>query len=271
MSKYITNEIFPHGLGTRMFLLTNAIGYSIINNIEFVITPFSYQTYENEFSKNQMTKSVDYVSDCTRWDSILNLDKKRITDIEDLSEVLYLSHPSSNNHVPPVGEQFELYNKIRGLRDEIKRDFLVIPPKVKSDVINISVHIRRGDIINDKRRFIANNYYLVSLSILEVFFKERNIKYDITIYTQRHGFVSTGFENFKIKFDTDTSDNETWISMLNSDILLGSNSALSTSVGMLMDGTFIHPSSDNFIDMVDWLYGDKLDNKTISKKLGYES
>ena len=111
MVKYITNEIFPHGLGTRMFLLTNAIGYSIINKTEFVITPFSYQTVAKEFTTNPMTEKVDYISDCARWDSLLNLNKKRITDIEDLSEVLYLSHPSSNNHVPPVNEQFELYNK----------------------------------------------------------------------------------------------------------------------------------------------------------------
>ena len=28
--KYVTNEIFPHGLGTRISLLLNAITYSII-------------------------------------------------------------------------------------------------------------------------------------------------------------------------------------------------------------------------------------------------
>jgi hypothetical protein len=97
------------------------------------------------------------------------------------------------------------------------------------------------------------------------------IKYDITIYVQKEGFVVTGFEDFNIKYDTDISDNETWVAMVNSDILLGSNSAFSTSVGMLMDGIFIHPTSNNFTDMTDWLYGNELDKNSINKKLGYES
>ena len=177
--KYITNEIFPHGLGTRVFLLTNAIGYSIISGVEFVITPFSYQTDKNEFNSNPMTKRVDYISDCILWDTLLNLDKKKITDIEDLSEVLYLSHPSPTNE----GAEIEVYNEIRGLRNKIKSDFLNISSKNDSDVINIGVHIRRGDIINDKNRFIDNSYYINIINILETLLKNKGVEYKIIIFT----------------------------------------------------------------------------------------
>jgi hypothetical protein len=81
MIKYITNEIFPYGLGTRIFLLTNAIGYSKLEDIEFVLTPFSYQTNKLEFNSNPRTKNVDYLEFCNRWDTLLNLEHKLITDI----------------------------------------------------------------------------------------------------------------------------------------------------------------------------------------------
>ena len=72
--KYITNQIFPHGMGTRVSFLVNAIALSKFENKEFIMTPFSYQTKKREFDTNPRTKTYDYIGSCARWDTILNLD-----------------------------------------------------------------------------------------------------------------------------------------------------------------------------------------------------
>lgn len=257
--KYVTNEIFPHGLGTRISLLLNAITYSIIENKEFIFTPFSYQTSKLEFNSNPMTKRVDYPESCRRWDTLLNLDGKLITDIpNELSSVLYLSHPSINNTPLSGDDGYVMFNKIRNLRDNIKRDYFKIPPKNKDKKLSVSVHIRRDDAININSRFVSNEYYINTINILEDFLKTNNKEYELSIYTQKNGFNIKGFEKYKIIYDSDMTDNECWVNMLNSDIIIGGNSAFSTSIGMLTDGIFIHTQTDNLPLMDDWLYGSEL-------------
>tara|TARA_R110000868_G_scaffold209966_1_gene459889 strand:+ start:1322 stop:1819 length:498 start_codon:yes stop_codon:yes gene_type:complete len=157
--KYVTNGIFPHGLGTRITLLTNAIAYSIIEGKEFVFTPFSYQTNKLEFNTNPMTKRIDYPEACSRWDSLLNLDGKLITDIEQ-SSALHLLHPSINNQPLSGDDKVIMANKIRNLRGVIKKDYFKIPPKQENNKLKVSVHIRRDDAINIASRFVSDEYYI---------------------------------------------------------------------------------------------------------------
>ena len=92
----------------------------------------------------------------------------------------------------------------------------------------------------------------------EDFLKTNNKEYELSIYTQKNGFNVKGFEKYKIVYDSDMTDNECWVNMLNSDIIIGGNSAFSTSIGMLTDGIFIHTQTDNLPLMDDWLYGSEL-------------
>tara|TARA_R110000868_G_scaffold209966_1_gene459890 strand:+ start:1930 stop:2145 length:216 start_codon:yes stop_codon:yes gene_type:complete len=53
-------------------------------------------------------------------------------------------------------------------------------------------------------------------------------------------------------------DNDAWVNILNSDIIIGGNSAFSTSIGMLTDGVYIHTQTGNVPLIDDWLYGSEL-------------
>ena len=266
---YITNQIFPHGLGTRIALLINAIAYSKFENKEFIFTPFSHQNTAGEFDANPMTRRIDYLEACNRWDTLLNLDGKLITDIPDneLGTVLALCHTSIKNSPPQGHEGYLMINKVRGLRGEIRDEFFKIPPKKEDGKLKVSVHIRRDDIIGMKSRFIGNGYYIETIGLLEEFLIGNNSEYELTIYTQRNGFDVSGFEKHKIIYDTDMSDNDVWVNLVNSDIIIASNSAFSTSVGLLTDGVFIHPQVDNFPLMDDWLYGSELTQDKLIEKL----
>ena len=257
--KYVTNGIFPHGLGTRISLLINAISYSILEGKEFIFTPFSYQTNKLEFNTNPMTKRINYPEACSRWDTLLNLDGKLITDIpNELSSVLYLMHPSINNEPLSGDDKVIMANKIRNLRGVIKRDYFKIPLKQENNKLKVSVHIRRDDAVNIHSRFVSNEYHINTINQVETFLMSENKEYEITIYTQKNGFNVSGFEKHRIIYDSDMSDNDSWVNMLNSDIIIGGNSAFSTSVGMLTDGVYIHTQTDNLPLIDDWLYGSEL-------------
>jgi hypothetical protein len=263
--KYITNEIFPHGGGTRVTLLTNAIIFSILEKKEFILTPFAYQTEKKEFNANPITKTLDYPSYCNRWDSILNLELKKIYEIpkEELKYVLPLCHPSVDN-IPPSGSYFN--DKIRELRYEIKNKFFKIPEKEITDKIIVSVHIRRGDATPWAHRFLPNEYYVNTINVLKDFLIKNDIDYDLKIYTERNGFNNKGLEEFNIYFDDEILDIDVWNKLINSDIIIGSNSALSSSAAMFSDGLYIHSYKENQPLVSDWIYSSELNYNLLKKR-----
>jgi hypothetical protein len=178
---------------------------------------------------------------------------------------LYLSHPSRSN-VPLTGdESYLVVNKIRQFRSEIKNEFFKLSPKKENNKLVVSVHIRRDDAINIPSRFVNDEYYIKMIDEIETYLKNNNKEYELTIYTQKNGFNFNKFKGYNIVLDSDMSDNEVWVNILNSDIIIGSNSAFSMSVGMLTDGLYVHTQTDNFPLIDDWLYGSKLTQKKLSE------
>jgi len=265
--KYITNQIFPHGGGTRVGLLVNAIIFSKLEKKEFVLTPFSYETEKKEFDSNPITKTFDYISYCKQWDKILNLNVKKIYEIlkEENSLVLHLCHPSLTNE-PAVG--FYVNDKIREFRNEIKNKYFILSPKKeKNDTLSVCVHIRRDDAIYFSHRFIPNEYYVKMIELITNILETNKINFNIKIYTQRLGYSNIGLEKYDTYFDDQTIDTDVWNEIINSDIIVGSNSAFSTSAGMFTDGIYIHPQQYGQLLVSDWLYGCSINSDILQKKV----
>jgi hypothetical protein len=262
---YVTNQIFPHGGGTRISFLLNAIMYSKIENKEFLITPLSYETEKKEFNTNPITKTFDYPNYCKRWDSVLNLNGKKIYDLpkEEHEKVLHLCFATFNN-TPPIDSIIN--DKIRLLKTEIKNEYFKIPKKDKNDKIKLSVHIRRNDAITWPHRYVPNEYYVNTINVVKEFLSKNNISYDLKIYTERNGFNNKGLEEYKIYFDDEVLDTDVWFDLINSDIIIGSKSAFSTSAGLLTDGMYIHPEKKDQLLVSDWLYSCELDNNKLKKR-----
>jgi hypothetical protein len=247
----ITNHILDHGLGSRVLKMINIYGYvNLLNSkgleYEYVHTPFSYEGFGRDFKHNQLweyyhkpitNNQIDYLNICKKWDEILNYNGKLIFDYNE-SEVSPHIHPGFNGE-----SELECFDHARKIKNIIKEEFN-IPKKEHSDEKIINVHIRRGDVnqTNHLDRWLSDEYYLNCIEILLSKYPEHKV----TIHTQRNGFNNKLFEDFKIVYDDEIDDTQSWLDLINSDILVIGKSAFSYSAGILCDGLVIYPSDDMF-------------------------
>lgn len=164
------------------------------------------------------------------------------------STILFLTWPSefpykeyiNDDNVKIMNDsEFDslITSETRNIREKI-REYFNIKTTTK-DYIDIKIHIRRHDVHNfqNNERFNDNEYFLNVISKLKDKYKSN---YKITIHTQRQNFDTSGFEEFDIKYDDETLDNEVWVDLIDSDVLVTSKSSYSHSAGFLCDGIVIY-------------------------------
>jgi hypothetical protein len=139
-----------------------------------------------------------------------------------------------------------IYEETVNIKEKIKQDFNI--KTTTKDYTDIKIHIRRHDVhdFQNNNRFNSNEYYLNVISKLKEKYKSN---YKITIHTQRQNFNPTGFEEFDIKYDDETLDNEVWVDLVDSDVLVTSKSSYSVSAGFLCDGIVIYDEDDMGMSM----------------------
>ena len=248
----ITNHILDHGLGSRVLKMINIFGYvNLLKSkgldYEYIHTPFSYEGFGKDFNINQLSKyyhksitnsRIDYLNICKKWDEILNYNGKLIFDYKE-SEVSPHIHAGFN------GEESELecFNHTRKIKNIIKEEFN-IPKKEQKDEKIINIHIRRGDVNPEKHldRWISDDYYLNCVETLLSKYPDHKV----TIHTQRKGFNSDLYKDYKVVYDDEIDDVQTWLELIYSDILVIGKSSFSYSAGILCDGLVIYPSDDMF-------------------------
>jgi hypothetical protein len=259
--KYITNKILNHGLGSKVLKLINLIGLvSLLKknnlNYEFIYTPLSYEGFGVNFNNNQLplyynkpckNYREEYLNICNRWDKMFNYTGKTINNLDNvnISDILFLIHGefhSIENNI--FFTDTDTFNETKNIRNQIKIDFNINDKKQK-DYTDIKIHIRRGDVNNilHPDRWLDNQYYL---DVIEKLKNKFVSNYKITIFTQKKGFDSNGFEDCDIIYDDETLDNEVWLSMVHSDVLVIGKSSYSYSAGILCDGLVIYPSDGMF-------------------------
>ena len=266
MKKYISNEILDHGLGSKILKIINLIGYtlylkSIGHDVEFVYTPLGYEGYGKNFQLNQLflywphkikNLRLDYIELCERWESMINYKGLKSYDVN-VEDIEFLIHPALSGETSEI-----IFNEIRKRKNEII-DLLSLPKKTKEkECVSISIHIRRGDVNKNSHldRFSDDSYYLEIIDILK---KKYEDKCEITIYSQRNGFNISNFKDYNIIFDDESLDNEIWLKLFHSDILVMSKSAFSYSAGMLSNGIVIY--EDMFHPkLYDWIYKKDIEN-----------
>jgi hypothetical protein len=266
--KYISNSPIPDGLGSRVCKILNLIGHSIYNNenlpygvnrCEFIYTPLALDL-GNSFYCNATrlyapftdNSAESYKTICTEWDKILGYKGKTIYDV-DPSSVEFLIHP------PGDANKILTYTGLK--RKEIRSLFDL--KEVKTNFIKVAVHIRRADV--DKKthpdRFTEYSYYINAISHIK---RLLGNSCELIIYTQRHGFNSELFPGITIKYDDETKDHESWMEMVNSDILVIGKSSYSYSAGLLSTGIVVY--HDMFHPKVyNWIYINDLETAITNK------
>ena len=221
---------------------------------EFIYTPFSYEGFGKKFHSNQLFmyyhKTInnhreDYIELCKRWDDMLNYSGVNVKQVGESELTPYV-------HAGFMGEkEYDCFNHTRKIKSLIKEKFNIKTQSPEKKIIGI--HMRRGDVTsaNHPDRWLSDEYYIQTIELL----KNKYPNHKIKIYTQRRNFNEEMFSNFDIFFDDMMLDNQTWLELINCDVLVIGKSAFSYSAGILCDGLVIYPNDGDMFHpkLEDWI------------------
>ena len=146
------------------------------------------------------------------------------------------------------------------------------------DYFNVAVHVRRGDIMNEKRKSLTNNFYI---ELIKYIFKQQ-IKLNKTrvvsfnIYSQHKGFNKSEFESdlkkennafllqhqlFEISYFIDYPLILTFHAFVISDSFIMSPSALSWAAAIFSNSSYIYFKRWTHPPLRHWIYVDIKDGK----------
>jgi hypothetical protein len=222
------------GFGSQYHAILSGIAYSDYKKYKYLYSPFLI---------------MEHGVDVNKLNSFIGIHNDSINKPEDGDVII--SEPYSNevhwSYKPSIYYTPDVLKKIR--------EFYYIKEKPTTDMIDIAIHIRRGDVNkNDHPNRFTDNYLYIEI------IKKLKIKYPgykIHIFSQGvHGdFQDLGLD---ICFQLNTDIMETFHSLVRSKVLIMSKSSLSYSAALLNENTvyymdFHHCPLDNWINVNDLL------------------
>jgi hypothetical protein len=168
-----------------------------------------------------------------------------------------------------VCEQDQVYKDQYGVIEEIKRKFQNANSRkvesliFKKDYFNIAIHVRRGDIVigqengneNLQMRWQSNDYFTKLLSQVVQNVKTRK-PIAIHLFSQGEKKEFSEFDKFKnMHYCLGMSAQDSFLHMVNADLLITSKSSFSYKPALLSDGIKVcpenfwhsYPSTNNFV------------------------
>jgi hypothetical protein len=240
------------------------IGHQMANWIAgyWFARQFSLQFAHIPFSKEKWESFLGFGEGEVRVVDLLNQGYKKVrlplfdeyNDAEvTLNKKIIASY--SNQKVVFVPEQDQGYKDQHGVMEAIKQKFRTAPARKKDQLIfkpesfNIAIHVRRGDIVigqenqnpNLLLRWQGNDYFE---KVLRTLINEIKTNKSIAIYLFSQGEVKDfpEFEQFaNLHFCLDMNAQDSFLHMVNADLLITSKSSFSYKPALLSDGIKICP------------------------------
>lgn len=189
----------------------------------------------------------------------------------------------SNQKVVFIAEQDQYYNNQFGVMEFIKDKFHSAPARIKDQLIfesesfNIAIHVRRGDIVigqenqnpNLLMRWQGNDYFEKVLhKVVATIGRDK----PIAIYLFSQGEIGdfTEFEQFEnLHFCLDMNAQDSFLHMINADLLISSKSSFSYKPALLSKGIKVCPQNfwHGYPDFQDWIMVDEKGNFEANKIL----
>jgi hypothetical protein len=182
----------------------------------------------------------------------------------------------SNQKVVFVAEQDQSYSKQFGVREVIKQKFNAVPARKKDKIIfdiesfNIAIHVRRGDIVigqenqnsNLLLRWQGNDYFE---KVLKTVIANVKTTKPVAIYLFSQG-EEKDFPEFNkfanLRFCLDMNAQDSFLHMVNADLLITSKSSFSYKPALLSDGIKVCPKDfwHGYPDSKDFILADNEGN-----------
>lgn len=178
-----------------------------------------------------------------------------------------------------VAEQDQFYKDQFGVMQAIKEKFYNAPTRIKDKLIfddmffNIAIHVRRGDIVigqenqnpNLLMRFQGNDYFeKVLRETIDTIKTEKPIAIYLFSQGEKNEFLEFEvFENLHYCLDMNAQDS--FLHMVNADLLITSKSSFSYKPALLSNGIKICPKDfwHGYPDTEDWIL---VDNNCVLQK-----
>lgn len=175
-----------------------------------------------------------------------------------------------------LAEQDQFLKDLQLVREELIMKFNSNPLRVQEHLdynrqnINIAIHVRRGDILSDPTnpnlqiRFLSNNYFEnVLTQAINHFVQKGQRPVHIWFFSQGKVQDYPEFSRFEnMHWCLDMSAQESFLYMINADILITSKSSFSYKPALLNQGIKICPKDfwHGYPDTTDWILADNYGN-----------
>jgi hypothetical protein len=255
------------GIGHQMANWIAGYWFSQQFGLKFAHIPFSTQKWEDflGFGENEVTV-----------DSLIKKDYKKIkiplfdeSNSKEIELIKNIINSYSGKQVVFIAEQDQFYREQFGCMEELKHKFQNAKARLNDSLIydkgnfNIAIHVRRGDITvgqltknsNLLIRWQDNDYFI---NVLNQVLKNIPTDKPIYIYLFSQGVPEDFPEFFKINnlaYCLDMNAFDSFLHMVNADLLITSKSSFSYKPALLSNGIKVcpkffwheYPNDDNWI------------------------
>lgn len=241
-------------------------------DLKFAHSPFSTEEWEKFLGLGENENSVDYLINTKGYKKV----RLPIFDefkLDEISLVKKIIKSYGNQKIVFIAEQDQGYRDQFGVQNDIKLKFCTAASRKKDVIIydkskyNIAIHIRRGDItVGQKnkhysflKRWQDNSYFE---NVLDNALQHLKTDKEIAIYVFSQGNIDD-FKNFEkhenIIFCLDMSAQQSFLHMVNADLLITSKSSFSFKPALLSNGIKICPKDfwHGYPKQSDWILAEE--------------
>ena len=269
MTIYFTCKGRNDGIGAQACGIISVMVIAKAFDFTFVYTPLksvAHYPYENPSQTELKLWKM-------AWEQLLNfeahhgllhktrgirkhIDKKQITSHFKLNkDINGLYSDFQKGYVYSTRETHELLTKyqqypiiaqgwtliLKHIRDNYGRDKNKTPHfSTKKNVVNIAVHVRRGDSTNNKRRFVGHQYFVNVLDSITKYLESQSREYSIQLYSEGKPEDLPEFRKYNnLTYRLNDDHFDTLHHMVCADILVMSKSTFSYLPALLNAGGII--------------------------------
>jgi hypothetical protein len=218
---YITNKTRTDGFGAQYQTIIFTILYAELMNYEFVYTPFSSMEHNYDDDVNFLEKKEELINIRNNFKSINEIDRTQLIDID-----LHQLYQTIEHNIDFCVNS----NSFKKIKEIFFRD----KQTKKLSKNNINIHIRRPNRFDiGDYGYTPDEYYL---KVIDEIKKKYNDIGSIKIFSQGDVSEFESFTPYNAELVLNSSIEDTFTELVNSDILVLSKGSFSYCSGLLCDG-----------------------------------
>lgn len=245
---YLTIETHNDGFGSQYQSLLNTIAIANYLGIKFAFTPMHNIAHNYDNNTDFIERLNTFTGIANKYVNVKNIPtsvkRKKVSSLDQIkpnNNCLYtIDHVVSKTI---IDSNVAILNKFK---NSLYKMYMSSPKptldSLKKNKVNVAVHVRRKNIVDDRESLLENNYYFKVMNLIlqsypeAIFHIYSQASHEVCNYNSDipHGF--NGYEKYNTVFHLDESIEKTFHGMVMADILVTCDSSLSYAAAFLSKG-----------------------------------